>query len=56
MRRAAKAAYKQTKLSEYADQSYNINIVGNAEIAADLILFYVGGIDDDNDLRIVFKL
>ena len=50
------AAHIQTAGAENVDQAQHIHIIGDAQIAANLVLLDVGGVDDDDDLRVVLQL
>ena len=41
---------------ELVAQAKDIHVIGDAEIAADLVLFNVNGTDDDDDLAVVYEL
>ena len=44
---------EQSRCGEGIDQAQHIRLVGDAEVAVHLILFDIGGIDADDDLRLV---
>ena len=50
------AAHIQVHAPEGVDQAQHIAVVGDAQVAPDLVLLNVGGIDDQNDLRLVLHL
>ena len=41
----------QVDAAESVDQTQNIQIVGDAQVAADFILFNIGRVDDDDDFN-----
>ena len=50
------AADKKADAAERVDQTQNVQIVRDAEIAAHLVLLDVVGVDDDHDLRLILQL
>ena len=50
------AAYVQASLLELLSQTEDILIVGDAQIAPDLVLLDVRGTDDDDNLRVIGEL
>ena len=50
------AAHVQAPALEFVPQPQDIHVVGDSQVAADLVLLYVGGADDDDYLCVVGKL
>ena len=46
----------ETAAAEYVDQAQYVQIVGDAQIAANLVLFNIIGVDDNDDLRLILEL
>ena len=49
-------AYIKTDLGEYIEKTDDVNIIGYAEVAANLVFFNIVRINDDNYLCLIFKL
>ena len=50
------AAHIQAAGAENVDQAQYVHVIGDAQIAAHLVFLDVGGVDDDDDLRVVLEL
>ena len=50
------AAHIQTVAAECVDEAQYVHVVGNAQVAADFVLFNIAGIDDQNDFYVLFHL
>ena len=50
------AAHKEPHAAESVNEAEHIRVIGNAEIAAHLTLFDIGGVDHDHDFSLLFEL
>ena len=50
------AAHQQPHAPEGVDETENVYIIGDAQVAPDLVFFNIRGVDGDDDLRRVLKL
>ncbi len=50
------AAYIKPDFGENVYQADNVNVIGDSEVAAYLVFFYIIGIDNDNYFSFIFKL
>ncbi|CDA61464.1 uncharacterized protein BN513_01225 [Clostridium sp. CAG:169] len=50
------AADIQPKAAEDVDQAQNVDIIGDAQVAADFIFFNIGSVDDHHHLHLFFEL
>ena len=47
---------QQAAAAEHVDQTQHVEVIGNAQIAAHLVLFDIVGIDNDHDLGFILQL
>ena len=50
------AAHRQAPAAEDVDEPQHVAVIGDAQVAPDLVLLDVSGVDGDDDLRLVLQL